>query len=108
MVATQAANAATTTSSGKVVTMTSSKPPTFSGKHGDDWTMWEMKMTAHLMDKGLNKCLKPSFKSRLPANESRPFYLATEDGRKAKEAVDLNKKGDEAIHSSILDNQSVE
>ncbi len=68
------------------------KPPNFSGKHGDDWTMWEMKMTAHLMDKGLDECLEPSFESRLPANESRPFNLATEDGRKAKEAVDLNKK----------------
>ncbi len=80
------------TSSVEVVTMTNSKPPNFSGKHGDDWTMWEMKMTAHLMDKGLNECLEPSFESRLPANESGPFDLATEDGRKAKEAVDLSKK----------------
>ena len=81
-----------TTSSVEVVAMTNSKPPTFSGKHGDDWTMWEVKKTAHLMDKGLNECLKPSFEIRLPANESGPFDLATEDGRKAKEAVDLNKK----------------
>ena len=38
----------------EVVTTTNSKPPTFSGKHGDDYTIWEMKMIAHLMDKGLN------------------------------------------------------
>ena len=81
-----------TTSSVEVVATTSSKPPTFSGKHGDDWTMWEMKMTAHLMDKGLNECLDPDFKNRLPAKESGPFDLTTDDGKKFKEAVDLNKK----------------
>jgi hypothetical protein len=74
------------------VTTTSLKPPTFSGKHGDDWTMWEMKMTAHLMDKGLDKCLDPDFENRLPVKESGPFDLTTENGKKFKEAVDLNKK----------------
>ena len=29
-----------------------SKSPVLSGNHGDDWTIWEMKMTAHLMEKG--------------------------------------------------------
>jgi hypothetical protein len=81
-----------TTSSVEVVAMTSSKPPTFNGKHGDDWRMWEMKMTAHLMDKGLNKCLDPDFKDRLPVKESGLFDLTTEEGKKFKEAVDLNKK----------------
>ncbi len=72
--------------------MMRSKPPTFSGKHGDDWTMWEMKMTAHLMDKGLDKCHDPDFKNRLPVKESGPFDLTTDDGKNFKEAVDLNKK----------------
>ncbi len=54
--------------------------------------MWEMKMTAHLMDKGLNKCLGPDFKNRLPVKESGPFNLTTDNGKKFKEAVDLNKK----------------
>ncbi len=51
-----------------------------------------MKMTAHLMDKGLNKCLDPDFKDRLPVKESGLFDLTTEEGKKFKEAVDLNKK----------------
>jgi hypothetical protein len=85
-------NSTATTSSVEVVATTSLKPPTFSGKHGDDWAMWEMKMTAHLMDKGLTKCLDPDFKNRLPAKESGPFDLTTDDGKKFKEAVDLNKK----------------
>ncbi len=49
-------------------------------------------MTAHLMDKGLNKCLDPDFKNRQPVKESGPFDLTTDDGKKFKEAVDLNKK----------------
>jgi hypothetical protein len=82
----------TATPSVEVVTTTSSKTPTFSGKHGDDWTMWEMNMTAHLMDKGLDKCLDPDFKNRLPRKDSGPFDLTTNDGKKSKESVDLNKK----------------
>jgi hypothetical protein len=46
----------------EVVTTTSSKPPTFRGKHEDDWMMWEMKMTAYLMDEGLDECLDPNSK----------------------------------------------
>ena len=49
-------------------------------------------MIAHLMDKGLDECLEPEFENRLPANESRPFNLTTEEDKKSKEAVDLNKK----------------
>jgi hypothetical protein len=92
MVASTRANSTATTSSVEVVATISSKPPTFSGIHGDDWTMWEMKMTAHLMDKGLNKCLNPDFKDLLPMRESGPFDLTTEKGTKFKEALDLNKK----------------
>ncbi len=92
MVVSTQANLMATTSSVEVVAKKSSKPPTFSGKHGDDWTMCEMKMTAHLLDKGLDECLDPDFKNRLPVKESGPFNLTTEDGKKFKEAVDLNKK----------------
>ncbi len=81
-----------TTSSVEVVATTSSKPPTFSGKYGDDQTMWEMKMTAHLMDKGLDKCLDPDFEDRLPVRESGPFDMTTEEGKTFKEAVGLNKQ----------------
>jgi len=79
-------------SSVEVVTTTNSKPPTFSGKHGGDWTIWEMKMIAHLMDKGLNECLEPEFGNRLTANESKPVDLTTDEDKKFKEAVDQNKK----------------
>jgi hypothetical protein len=65
MVLTTQANSARTPSV-EAVTMTTSKQPTFSGKHGDDWMIWEMKMTAHLIDKGIDKCLDPNFKNRLP------------------------------------------
>jgi hypothetical protein len=53
MMLTTQANSATSLSV-EVVTPTISKPPTFSGKNGDDWIIWKMKITAHLMDKGLN------------------------------------------------------
>jgi hypothetical protein len=35
----------------EVETATTSKTPIFSGNHGDDWTIWEVKMSAHLMEK---------------------------------------------------------
>ncbi len=54
--------------------------------------MWEMKMTVHLMDKGLDKCLDPDFQNKLPVKESGPFHLTTDNGKKFKEAVNLNKK----------------
>jgi hypothetical protein len=76
----------------EVVTETTSKTPVFSGNHGDDWTIWEMKMTAHLMEKGLDACFDPDFETRLPVKENRPFNLAVEDEKNFKEAVDLNKK----------------
>jgi len=79
-------------SSVEVMMTTNSKPPTFSGKHGDEWTIWEMKTIAHLMDKRLNECFEPEFENRLPANESGPFDLTTEEDKKFKEAVDQNKK----------------
>jgi hypothetical protein len=92
MVALTQANLTATTSSVEVVAITSSKPPTISGKHRDDWTMWEMKMTAHQMDKESDKCLDLDFKNRLLVKESGPFDLTTDNGKKFKEAVDLNKK----------------
>ena len=79
-------------SSVEVMITMNSKPPTFIGKHGDDWTIWEMKMFAHLMDKGLDECLEPEFGNRLPENEIGPFDLTIEEDKKFKEAVDQNKK----------------
>ncbi len=92
MVAGTRANASAAMTNVEVVTGTTSKTPVFSGNHGDDWTIWEMKMTAHLMEKGLDACLDPNFETRLPAKENGPFNLALEDENNFKEAVDLNKK----------------
>jgi hypothetical protein len=50
-----------------------------------------MKMTAHLMEKGLDKCQDPNFETRLPTKENGPFNMAIEEEKKFKEAVDLNK-----------------
>jgi hypothetical protein len=66
MVVATRANAGLTISNVEVVTGTSSKTPVISGNHGDDWIIWEMKMSAHLMEKGLDACLDPTFKTRLP------------------------------------------
>ncbi len=71
----------------EVVATANTEAPVFSGKHGDEWTIWEMKMTGHLMDKGLDVCLEPDFESKLPAKEIGPF-----DSNNEKEAVELNKK----------------
>ena len=85
MVATRT-GAGTSTAAVEVVATTNTKAPVFSGKHDDDWTIWEMKMTAHLMDKGLDMCLEQEFDSKLPAKEIGPFE------NNEKEAVELNKK----------------
>ena len=68
MVATRT-GAETSTAAVDVVATTNTKAPVFSGKHGNDWTIWEMKMTAHLMDKGLDVCLEQDFDSKLPTKE---------------------------------------
>jgi hypothetical protein len=54
MVVATRANASLMTSNVEVVTGMTSKMPVFSGNHGDDWTIWEMKFSAHLMEKGLD------------------------------------------------------
>ncbi len=48
--------------------------------------MWEMKMTDHLMDKGLDVCLEQDFESKFPTKEIGPFE------NNEKKAVELNKK----------------
>ncbi len=83
---------ASATTSVEVVTATTPKMPIFSGNHGDDWTIWEMKMSAHFMEKGLDACLDPDSDTRLPDKEIGPFDLAVEDEKNQKEAVDINKK----------------
>ncbi len=54
--------------------------------------LWEMKMMAHLMEKGLDECLDPNFERRLPMKENGLFNMAVKEEKKSKEAVDLNKK----------------
>jgi hypothetical protein len=49
-----------------------------------------MKISAHLMEKGLNVCFDPKFKDRLPTKENRPFNLLLKKKRTSKEL--LNKK----------------
>ncbi len=73
MVAATQANASVATTNFQVITGTTSKPPVFSGNHENDWTIWEMKMMAHLMGKGLDSCLDPGFETRLPPKENGPF-----------------------------------
>ena len=80
------------TSNVEVVSGTTLKMPVFSGNHGDDWTIWEMKLSAHLMEKGLDACLDPNFETSLPNKESGPFNMTVEDKKNQKEAVDMNKK----------------
>jgi hypothetical protein len=92
MVAGTQANAKAAMTNVEVVMGRTLKTPVFSGNHGDDWTIWEMKMTAYLMEKGLDTCLDPNFETRLPAKENGPINLAVEDEKIFKEAVDLNKK----------------
>jgi hypothetical protein len=53
----------TTTNNVEVVTGTTSKTPVFSGNHGNDWTIWDIKFSAHLMEKGLDAFLDPDFKN---------------------------------------------
>ncbi len=86
MAARTRANTSAATTNVEIVTGTTSKPPVFSGNHGDDWTIWEMKMMAHLMKKGLDKCLDPNFETRLPTKEIGPFN--TSDRR--SESLSLN------------------
>ena len=91
VVATQA-NASSKTNNVEVVMGMTSKMPVFSGNHGNDSTIREMKSSTHLMDKGLDACLDPIFETRLPNNESGPFDMTIEDEKNQKEAVDMSKK----------------
>jgi hypothetical protein len=81
MVVVTRANASATASNVEVVTGTTLKTPVFSGKHGDDWTIWKMKFLAHLMEKELDACLDLDFKTRLPNEESGPFDMTVETKR---------------------------
>ena len=73
----------------EVVTATTLKTPVFSGNHANDWTIWEMKMTAQLMEMFGSWSQNQS----LPNKESAgPFNLTIEDKKNQKEAVDMNKK----------------
>ena len=92
MVVATRANASTMTNNVEVVMGTTLRTPVFSGNHGDDWTIWEMKLSAHLMEKGLDACLDPNFETSLPNKESGPFNMTVEDKKNQKEAVDMNKK----------------
>ena len=85
MVATQT-GVGSSTAAVEVVATTHTKAPFFSGKHGNDWTIWEMKMTAHLMDKGLDMCLEEEFNAKFLAKEIGPFF------NDENEAVEQNKK----------------
>jgi hypothetical protein len=60
----------------------------FCGNHGNE----EMKLSAHLMEKGLGAWLDPDFETRLPNKESGPFNMTVEDEKNQKEAVEMNKK----------------
>ncbi len=75
---------ASTMTNVEVVTAMTSKMPVFSGNHGDDWTIWEMKMLAHVMEKGLDACLDPNFETRLPEKEIGPFNLTFEDRKESE------------------------
>jgi hypothetical protein len=84
MVAGTQANASAAIANVEVVTGTTSKLPIFSGNHGDNWTIWEMKMTTHLMEKGLDLCLDPDFETRLPAKENGPLIWLLKMKRTSK------------------------
>ena len=56
-------DASVTMTNVKVAMVTNSKLSVFSGNHNDDWTIWRMKMMAHLMSYGkVSQCI---FGSRL-------------------------------------------
>ena len=86
MVAATRGNASSATSHVEVVTGTTSKTPVFSGNHGDDWPIWEMKFLVHLTEKGLDACLDPDFENRLPTKEIGPFNMTNDDEKNQKEA----------------------
>jgi len=60
VVATRAKTGATI-SNVEVVTGATSKMPVFIGNHGDDWTIWEMKFSAHLMEKRIGRMFGSRF-----------------------------------------------
>ena len=95
------ASASGATRNVEVVTGRTSKPPVFSVDHGDHWTIWEMKMTAHLMEKELEECMDPNFETRLPTKENRPFNMAIEEEKKFKE-----QEGYVSIHLSLSSDES--
>jgi hypothetical protein len=76
----------------EVINQNNSKPPQFNGKRGDDYFMWNMKFKADMVMKGLWDAFLASFKQELPAKESVPFNLDTDEGKKQQKAVKMNQK----------------
>jgi len=64
MVVATRANAGSMISNVEVVTGTTLKTPVFSGNHGDDWTIWEIKMLAHLMEKRIGRMFGSDFQNK--------------------------------------------
>jgi hypothetical protein len=60
----------------------------------------------NVMVKGLDTCLDPNFKTRLPNKESGPFDMTVEDKKIQKEAIDMNKKAMCQFIQAFCDNES--
>jgi len=92
MVVATRANASSTISNVEVVTGTTSKTPVFSGNHGDDWTIWEMRCRRILWKRDWTHVWIRLSKQDYPKKENGPVNMTVEDEKNQKEAVDMNKK----------------
>ncbi len=45
------------------------KPPSFNGKPGALFAIWDMKIRAYAQEKSFSEALMDSFKAKMPANE---------------------------------------
>jgi hypothetical protein len=88
--------------------MLNTKPPHWDGKKGDNYLMWKIKYTAHMLMLGLDDALNLDFKKELPAKEKDTFDLTSGKGKNWANAVKKNKEAMMQFALSFKKNCSVE
>ena len=91
---------ASTTNNVEDVVGITSKAPVFSGNHSNDLTIWEMKMSANLMEKGLDPCLDPSFETKLDDIVSK--YTILGHGKKSNQVLLRSLSQEKTQHDCLL------
>ncbi len=68
------------------------KPPSFNGKPGAQFEIWDMKFRAYAQEKNFAEALMDSFKAKMPANEANVLDETIPSEKLQIEAKEKNTK----------------